>query len=446
MKTPVHVFHWTYRIAIVIAIALMPSLGFTGINPASFPSASNAVAFTQLSFYPNIETAGIAVSGTYLPETADLFYRQSESDPWQRGHPLIRIDDGRLVGSLFGLAPSTTYFVKVTDGANEVSGATATQPNDLPFAPSAVLYVNDDAPVGGNGSPSAPFRTIQEGVNRAAPGTQVLVADGRYSEAVTFPTSGSAGNWIQVKAAGNAAVLDSSESLAGKKWSALSGVKKVWFIKLGRPIAYLARDNKRFYNYDTLAGLKQSRGHGNVTMKEGWYYEPSTTKLYVRGLDNPANHSWQVPRLNHAFDVNGRDWIWIEGFEMRYYGIKTDGCGVCSLNASHLVIRKNRIHNMQLGVYVNWNGTEAQGNDTRIEFNEIFDPPVNEWAWNAVKGSTMEGTGIVLRGHIGAILRGNEIHHFFNGIYTGSSAASALENPAVAFDADIYDNAYSSSL
>jgi hypothetical protein len=51
---------------------------------------------------------------------------------------------------------------------------------------------------------------------------------------------------------------------------------------------------------------------------------------------------------------------------------------------------------------------------------------------------TMESTAIILRGHIGAIVRGNVIHHFFNGIYTGSSAA--LDNPAVAFDADIYNN------
>jgi hypothetical protein len=56
------------------------------------------------------------------------------------------------------------------------------------------------------------------------------------------------------------------------------------------------------------------------------------------------------------------------------------------------------------------------------------------------QGTTMEGTGIVVRGHIGAIVRGNEIHHFFNGIYTGSSAPAALENPNVAFDIDVYDN------
>jgi hypothetical protein len=407
-------------------------------TPSPPPVTNDPESFAQLDLLPNIETMGVVVSGFNLPKTAELMVRQSESAPWQRAHPLMRIDDGRLVGSLFGLSPSTPYFIKVSDGTNEISGSTTTQPVELQFAPSTIIYVNDDAPTGGNGSAAAPFRTIQEGVNRASPGTQVLVADGIYREAVTFPASGTSSKWIQVKAAGSGAILDGSESLAGRKWTALSGVNKAWFIKLGRPIAYLARDKNRFYNYDNLASLKQSRGHEKVTIKEGWFYDPASTKLYIRSLDSPSRHSWQAPYLNHAFDVNGRDWIWIEGFEMRYYGTKTDGCGVCTTNASHVVIRKNKIHNMQLGIFINWNGSNTQGNDTRIEANEIFDPLVNEWPWKAIKGTSMEGTGIVLRGHIGAIVRDNEIHHYFNGIYTGSSAA--LENPNIAFDADIYNN------
>jgi len=102
------------------------------------------------------------------------------------------------------------------------------------------------------------------------------------------------------------------------------------------------------------------------------------------------------------------------------------------------VIRKNRIHNLQLGIYINWTGGDDRGNDTRIEYNEIYDPTAAAWPWSAVKGSSMEGTAIVVRGRSGAILRENELHHFFNGVYTGSSAA--LENSALAFDADIYNN------
>jgi hypothetical protein len=394
----------------------------------------------SLSLYANIETIGVAVSGVNLPQTAQLLYRQSGETNWRTGHPLVRIGDGRLMGSLFDLAPASTYEVKVFDGTTELIGSATTQPDELPFTPAAILYVNDDSPSGGDGSAAAPFRTIQEGVNRAGPGTQVLVADGVYHEAITFPASGTVNQWIQVKAQGSGAVLDGSQNLTGQTWTPHPTKGHVWFKKIGNAIGYLARDQKRFYKYDDLSGLLQSLGHGNVSMNEGWYFESSTLRLYVRSTDDPSNHSWQVPYLNHAFDANGREWLWIEGLEMRFYGTNTGGCGVCTLNASHIVIRRNKIHNMQLGIFINWNGSENQGNDARIEYNEIYDPLVNEFPWQAVKGSSMEGTAMVIRGHIGAIVRGNNIHNFFNGIYTGSSAADALENPAVAFDVDVYDN------
>jgi hypothetical protein len=393
-----------------------------------------------LRLYPNIETMGVAVSGVNLPQTAQLMYRQSGETNWRAGHPLVRIGDGRLIGSLFGLSPSTTYEVKVVAGTTELIGSMTTQPDELQFTPSRILHVDDNAPAGGDGSATAPFKTIQEAVNRTAPGTQVLVADGVYQEAVTFPVSGSANQWIQVKAEGSGAILDGSETLRGKIWTPHPSKARVWITKIDSSITYLARDEKRFFKYDTLSGLLQSLGHGSVPINEGWYFDRATLRLYIRSLDDPSGHRWQLPRRNYAFDVNGRDWLWMEGFEVRYYGATTSGCGVCMLNASHVVIRKNKIHNMQLGIFIDWKGNDDQGNDIRIEYNEIYDPLVNEIPWAAAKGSSMEGTAIIIRGHIGAIVRNNEIHNFFNGIFTGSSAPSAIENPAVAFDADIYNN------
>ena len=217
------------------------------------PASSGAV----LSLYPNIETMGVVVSGVGLPQSAQLMYRLSSESAWRTGHPLVRIDDGRLVGSLFELSPSTSYTVKVVIGSEEVTSSSATQPVELPFTPKAVIHVKANAPAGGNGSAASPYRTIQEGVNHASPGTQVLVADGVYHEAVTFPASGNLNQWIQVKAEGSGATLDGSNNLTGKIWTAGSK-SHVWFTKIGSAIEYLARDQKRFYKYDDLSGLNQN--------------------------------------------------------------------------------------------------------------------------------------------------------------------------------------------
>ena len=431
MKSLPRISSWTHRLTLLAMIAVIISSAFTPENGVA------ASSFSQLNLYPNIETAGVVVSGVDLPKTAQLQYRQSGESNWRTGHMLMRIDDGRLVGSLFGLSPSTTYEVKVMDGATEVTGSLVTQPDELQFTPSNILRVDDDAPLGGDGSALAPFKTIQEAVNRASPGTQVLVADGVYREAVTFPASGTVGNWIQVKAEGSGAILDGSKSLPKEVWEPHEAKAHVFFTRPGWGIKYLARDQQRFYQYDTLHGLYESTGHNNVQMKEGWYYDPPSGRLYIRIQQDPWDYSWQMPQFNGAFSVDGRDWIWIEGFEMRFYGTGF-GCGACLNNASHIVVRKNKIHNLQNGVFVSWTGGEDRGNDTRIEYNEFYDPPLNEWPWNAVKGTAMEATAIVLRGHIGTIVRGNHIHNYFNGIYTSSSAA--LDNPGVAFDVDVYNN------
>ncbi len=431
MKTRSQITRWTHRLTLLTVIAVVVSSAFTPEDHAS------AFSFAQLNLYPNIETAGVVVSGVELPKMAQLMYRQSGETNWRTGHALMRIDDGRLVGSLFGLSPSTTYEVKVIDGANEVIGSLVTQPDELQFTPSAVLRVDANAQPGGDGSALAPFKTIQEAVNRASPGTQVLVANGVYREAVTFPASGTAGNWIQVKAEGSGAILDGSMSLPKEVWEPHESRAHVFFTRPGWGIKYLARDQQRFYQYDTLHDLYEATGHNDVPMKEGWYYDPNSGRLYVRIQQDPIDYSWQMPQFNGAFSVDGRDWIWIEGFEMRFYGTGF-GCGACLNNASHIVVRKNKIHNLQNGVFVSWTGGEDRGNDARIEYNEFYDPPLNEWPWNAVKGTAMEATAIVLRGHIGTIVRGNHIHNYFNGIYTSSSAE--LNNPGVAFDVDVYNN------
>ena len=434
---PIHLKDILRGLAIfTLMIALSPAPSGSALAQAA--PAQGIEEFTHMDLVANIETIGVTVSGSDLPKTAELQVQKDGDTAWHPAQPLMLISDGRLAGSLFNLSPNTSYNIKVTDGAAEVGGSVTTQPDELTFTPTTILHVSARALPGGDGSDAAPFNTIQAGLDHATPGTQVLVADGLYHETVTFPASGTSGQWIQVKAQGSGAILDGSVNRSGKMWTTVDRRKRIYSTKIGLPISYLARDQKRFYNYDTFKGLTQGFGHNQVPIIEGWYFDTPTSKLYVRSRDDPARHVWQIPTLNQAFNADSHDWLWIEGFEMRFYGTNTGGCGVCTTNVSHLVIRKNKIHNMQLGIFTNWTGGADQGNDTRIENNEIYDPAYAKWPWAAVKASSMEGTAIVVRGHIGAIVRGNNLHDIFNGVFTGSSGD--LQNKDLVFDADIYNN------
>src|SRR5690242_10937658 len=97
--------HISFALLMVFVLLLSTSL------PAAAGATSlldyNDAAFTTINFVSNIETIGVAVSGSGLPSTAQLSYRRSGEALWHPGHGLVRIDDGRLIGSLFNLSPAT---------------------------------------------------------------------------------------------------------------------------------------------------------------------------------------------------------------------------------------------------------------------------------------------------------------------------------------------------
>ena len=135
--------HISSALMMVFILLLSTSLP-AAAESKSLMGASNAV-FTTIDFVSNIETIGVAVSGTGLPSTAQLSYRRSGEALWHAGHRLMRMDDGRLIGSLFNLSPATSYDVRVSDGSSEINGSVSTQPDQLSFTPSVILHVNDDA-------------------------------------------------------------------------------------------------------------------------------------------------------------------------------------------------------------------------------------------------------------------------------------------------------------
>ncbi|MEL6931898.1 MAG: right-handed parallel beta-helix repeat-containing protein [Pseudomonadota bacterium] len=63
------------------------------------------------------------------------------------------------------------------------------------------IYVDADAKSGGNGSKDRPYKTIQEAIDAAQPGTTVLVREGQYRENIEFDVSGKKGAPITLKSA-----------------------------------------------------------------------------------------------------------------------------------------------------------------------------------------------------------------------------------------------------
>lgn len=78
----------------------------------------------------------------------------------------------------------------------------------------ATFYVSPTGSDSNSGAATAPFRTIQKGLNSANAGDTVFVRAGRYHEAVTFPRSGEAGKPVTLAGyPGERPVIDGEYSL-----------------------------------------------------------------------------------------------------------------------------------------------------------------------------------------------------------------------------------------
>ena len=143
----------------------------------------------RISGYGNFHAAGIVatVAGDTEPERDP---RRSSTDGPERAtfrtaQPLIRISTTTFTGSLFHLAPGGTWEARVTltdpDGTSGTATQTAvftTRSAILAEPTLQTLYVAPGGDDGGPGTQGQPLATIQEGANRAAPGTLVSIAPG----------------------------------------------------------------------------------------------------------------------------------------------------------------------------------------------------------------------------------------------------------------------------
>jgi len=392
----------------------------------------------NFTLYALINTMSITASSLSVSaDHATIRYRIVGAPDWTMGHNAVRTNQDQIVGSLFWLLPSTMYEVEMTQRTSvgqplSVNVCRAmTQSETITSTTVNTWYVNASAALGGDGSLNAPFKTIQAGVNAAQPGDQVIVQAGVYHEKIAFPRSGTENAYIKVIGQPGA-IMDGSDTRleTGMTWTPDPIHSNVYSTVLPADIIYpnnlagepIWRDADHFYTYDNLAGLQTGTGHLDTPIAEGWFYDPATRTLTIRSLTDPSAHTWHIRAFDFAFRILSRAYLWIEGLTIRYYPT-----AIYFASTSKSIFRNNVVQSENGVLIDNSQGTVSLGN--RIENNYLFDTPVADWGYNAVKGTAMESGAIVIWRGTGTIIRDNRIEQFFNGIMTGDSA-----------DTDVYRN------
>ncbi len=383
-----------------------------------------------LTTYANIYTAGVILTPQNAASTFDIFYRTALATTWWRGHSGTALPDGRVASSLFGLTPATSYEVRVVSGSAVSCAAFTSLELNPQYTVDKKLHVDASVAAGGNGTAGAPFQSIQAALDVSSAGTDIIVHAGIYHEALTMSISGEPGKYLRLL--GGQAILDGADQnvvASGLNWTADGN--NVWWATWSGDPRYLARNGARMYHYITLAGLRAGIGDDAESIAEGFFVDAG--RLYVRSLSDPSGFTWQIPILNTAIALNANHNVWIEGFEIRFYGEGNYGKGIDVRGSNNVVVRNNHIHDMPSPVWI-----RRGSNRSRVEYNDIHQSMVPNWSWPAVKGTDHENTAIQVSGGTSAIVAFNSIWSIFNGI--GSGDFDSPQDTTISFDVDVYGN------
>lgn len=408
------------------------------VSPRGEAAVAEVVAVT-----PTFEAAGLRVSVAGDPEAnaaAALYYRRAGDEAWRPALPMARLDGGRFAGSLFGLAPGTQYEARVVISdpdaptSSEIAATFRTREEPPTGDGGRVWHVAPTGRTGARGGPTTPLKSIQQAVDRAGPGDVILVQPGVYHEAVTIRRSGQPGRPIVIRAAGPGVLLDGAEPrlarLDSRRWWRPEG-GGLYSVALADRPGYVAAGEQRLYPYDTLSDLRA----GAAGIPGGWFYDIAARRLYVALPDggDPDAVSMRVARLPHAFLLDGVRHVQVKGFQVRCYGVNAWGKGIFLLDASHCVVRGNRIWQANRGIWV-----KGAARENLIEGNEIEESGLAGWPRERVKDAGLDGAAIMLTGGPGNVVRGNRIRGSFDGILASTWGDFADETYNT--DLDIHDN------
>ncbi len=398
---------------------------------------NGAIAAATMELYGTFHAMGVIVSLTAGEDpnqnaVAALSWRVAGSGEYRQALPLSRVTAGRFVGSLFQLAPGTSYDVRVTfsdpDGAPfngvTVSGTAATRVEISVPAASRSYYVA----LSGSGtgcSLSSPC-SLATALNQAQSGQEIVLRGGTYYQGeMSLPRSGVAGAPIIIRGyTGETAVMDGADP-SPINWSEpQSGVYHTAYA--GDPHLVLA-DGKRLYPYQSLADLQ-----GLIWGIPGFFASGTTVYVRLAGDANPGTRAMLISRFNNAFTIE-KSFIVFANLTFRNYGRGSYAKALYFNNASDNLVLGCTFAINDLGI-----GIKRDSHRNVFQDNTFYDTDF-DWPWDAVKdGSGLETGGIRMYDPMtgrGTVIRRNTFHDYFDGFGVCPEGTAGVTN-----ETDVYQN------
>jgi hypothetical protein len=367
---------------------------------------------------------------------ANVDYRVTGVADYAAGFPLTRTGPTTFIGSLFWLAPGTSYDVRVRysdpdGGALDQGWATATASTRAEItipSPSRTLFV---APTGtGSTCSAASPCALSQALGQAQAGDEVHIAAGLYSAGgFTISRSGTAAAPIVIRGEPGA-IFDGADP-GTFTWTA--GANGVYSTTLNAADPHLvAADGSRLYPYRDATSLASLLATGTP----GFLVNGTSLSVHLAGGANPASTTMAISRQNVALTITG-DFVYVLGLTFRYYGLGDYAKAVYIRDGSDNLVQGCRFITNDLGI-----GLKGDAHRNVIEDNEFSDT-IAGWTWEDVKDEgNLETGGVRLYSPVdgrGTVIRRNQFHDFFDGLGICPNDSAAVSNETDFYDNESYD-------
>ena len=368
---------------------------------------------------------------------ANVEYRASGAGDYVAGFPLTRVAATRFVGSLFWLAPGTSYDVRVRysdpDGApldTGWAGATASTRIEI-VVPAATRTLNVSPTGAGTACSTAAPCALAQAIGQAQAGDEVVLGAGTYYQGeLTVSRSGTATAPITIGGAVGA-ILDGADP-AAFTWTSQGG--GVFATTVNEPDPHLVTANgARLYPYADLASATAL----SASNTPGFFANGTALAVHLAGGASPAGATMAIARYNFAFTITG-SFVVIRDLTFQNYGLGSYAKAIYIHDGSDNLVQGCRFITNDLGI-----GLKGATHRNVIQDNEFSDT-IAGWTWEDVKAEGNLETGGV-RFYApddgrGTVIRRNKFHDFFDGLGICPTDSAAVTNETDFYDNQSYNN------